>query len=198
MFVPADVCKEEDIAHAVNATVRQYGGLSAVVSNAGISDPGRTSVEELTLADWQRVIDTNLTAGFLCAKHAAPHLRRARGAMVLIASTRALQSEPNTTAYSASKGGLLALTHSLAVSLGPEIRVNCISPGWIDCRNWTLPARDAPPWSDEDHAQHPCGRVGQPEDIAAMAAFLLSDAAGFVTGENVVIDGGMTRKMIYI
>jgi NAD(P)-dependent dehydrogenase (short-subunit alcohol dehydrogenase family) len=127
---------------------------------------------------------------FLMAKHAAAHLRRTRGAMVNIASTRALQSEPDTEAYAASKGGIVALTHALALSLGPEVRVNCVSPGWIDTGTAKL--------SRGDHLQHPVGRVGRPADVAALAAFLLSNAAGFATGQNYVLDGGMTRKMIYL
>jgi NAD(P)-dependent dehydrogenase (short-subunit alcohol dehydrogenase family) len=127
---------------------------------------------------------------FLMAKHAAPHLRRTRGAIVNIASTRALQSEPDSEPYAASKGGVVALTHALALSLGPRVRVNCVSPGWIDTRAAKL--------SRADHAQHPVGRVGRPEDVAELVAFLLSDAAGFATGQNYVLDGGMTRKMIYV
>jgi NAD(P)-dependent dehydrogenase (short-subunit alcohol dehydrogenase family) len=121
------------------------------------------------------------------AKHCAPHLRAARGAIVNIASTRALQSEPQTEAYAASKGGLVALTHALAMSLGPRVRVNCISPGWIAHGRVRR----------KDHAQHPVGRVGRDADVAQMVAFLLSGAAGFATAQNFVLDGGMTRKMIY-
>jgi NAD(P)-dependent dehydrogenase (short-subunit alcohol dehydrogenase family) len=155
-------------------------------------------VTKLTLAAWNRTLAVNLTGAFLMAKHAAPHLRRARGAIVNIASTRALQSEPDTEAYSATKGGIVALTHALAVSLGPDVRVNCVSPGWIDVsgRQKTRKRRQAR-LSRADHLQHPAGRVGTPEDVAALVAYLLADEAGFVTGQNFVCDGGMTRKMIY-
>jgi hypothetical protein len=151
----------------------------------------RKPLRRLTLAEWHRVIDTNLTAAFLLARAAERSLRKARGAMVLIASTRALMSEPNTESYSASKGGLVALTHALAISLGPDVRVNCVSPGWIATRNYGALRR-------KDHAQHPVGRVGKPQDIAEIVAWLVdAKRSGFVTGANFVVDGGMTRKMIY-
>ncbi len=130
-------------------------------------------------------------------KHAVPHLRNTRGAIVNMASTRALQSEPDTEAYAATKGGMVALTHALAVSLGPEIRVNCISPGWIDTRAWQGGSDEVEALSQADHHQHPAGRVGTPEDIAALVAYLISPQASFITGQNVVADGGMVRKMIY-
>jgi NAD(P)-dependent dehydrogenase (short-subunit alcohol dehydrogenase family) len=114
-----------------------------------------------------------------------------RAAIVNIASTRALQSEPHTEAYAASKGGIVALTHALALSLGPTVRVNAVSPGWIDTSGKPEDLRSI------DHAQHPVGRVGKPEDVAALVGYLVSDEAGFVTGQNFIIDGGMTRKMIY-
>ena len=177
----------------VRAVVKRFGRLDALVNNAGITGPHDGPVEKLSLERWNRRLGTNLTGAFLMAKHAVPHLRRAGGgrggAIVNIASTRALQSEPHTEAYAASKGGLVALTHALALSLGPGVRVNCVSPGWISHR----PVR-----KKKDHAQHPVGRVGRSEDVAALVAYLLSDAAGFVTGQNFVIDGGMTRKMIYV
>ena len=197
-FVRTDVGEEASVEAAGAAAVGAFGGLDALVNNAGLADPENPRVEELPLERWERVLRTNLTGCFLCARAAAPHLRARRGAIVNIASTRAFMSEPSTEAYAASKGGVVALTHALAISLGPDVRVNCISPGWIDVRAWQKSgARDTSPLRPEDHAQHPAGRVGRPEDVAALAAYLISDAAAFVTGQNVTIDGGMTRKMIY-
>jgi NAD(P)-dependent dehydrogenase (short-subunit alcohol dehydrogenase family) len=189
-FIRCDVARENDVRRCIREVVKRFGRLDALVNNAGIASPGSGALEKLSLAEWNRRIGTNLTGMFLMAKHAAPHLRRARGAMVNIASTRALQSEPETEAYAASKGGIVALTHALAMSLGPRVRVNCVSPGWIDTGRGKL--------SRADHAQHPVGRVGQPRDVAELVAFLLSEAAGFATGQNYLLDGGMTRKMIYV
>ena len=193
-----DVSDEDAVRRAVGDTLVAFGRLDALVNNAGITGAASGPLEALSLAEWNRRIGTNLTGVFLMAKHCASLLRAARGAIVNVASTRALQSESNTEAYSASKGGVVALTHALAMSLGPEVRVNCVSPGWIDVRAWRkIARRDTAPLSAADHAQHPVGRVGKPEDVAALVAWLLSDEAGFVTGQNYVIDGGMTRKMIY-
>ncbi|PYG04260.1 NAD(P)-dependent dehydrogenase (short-subunit alcohol dehydrogenase family) [Thioalkalivibrio sp. ALE21] len=190
-----DVRDEEQVREAIRRTEEWHGGLDALANNAGISDPHSGPLEGLDLADWQRWLDTNLTGAFLLAKHALPLLRRRRGAIVNISSTRALQSEPDTEAYAASKGGLDAFTHALAISAGPEVRVNAIRPGWIDTRS--PDQQQAEPLSAQDHAQHPAGRVGQPADIAALAAFLLGPDAGFVTGQIWTADGGMTRRMIY-
>ncbi len=191
VLTEGDVAAEDTARRAVRAVLDRFGRLDALVSNAGIMV--RKPLRQLTLAEWRKVLDTNLTAAFLFARAAEKPLRKSRGAIVTIASTRALMSEPNTESYSASKGGLVALTHALAVSLAPAVRVNCISPGWIVVRReeeWKLRRKD--------HLQHPAGRVGRPEDIAEMVAFLLDrDRAGFVTGANFVVDGGMTRRMIY-
>ena len=186
-FVRTDVSREAAARASVRAVAKRFGRLDPLVNNAGIADPHSGPVEKLDLREWNRRLGTNLTGPFLMAKHAAPHLRRARGAVVNIASTRALQSEPDSEAYAAAKGGLVAFSHALAMSLGPAVRVNCISPGWIAHGKV----------SAKDHAQHPVGRVGRDEDIAALVAYLLSDAAGFITGQNLVVDGGMTKKMIY-
>ncbi|CAH2601753.1 SDR family oxidoreductase [Rhodovastum atsumiense] len=187
-FEQADMADEDEVIRTVASVRTQEGRLDALVSNAGF---GITrSLSELTLTEWNTVLATNLTATFLLARAAEDLLRAARGAIVTIASTRAHMSEPDTFPYTASKGGLVALTHALAVSLGPEVRANCISPGWIHTHGGTL--RPA------DHAQHPAGRVGTPEDIAALVAFLVGPESGFVTGAEFVVDGGMTRRMIYV
>ena len=172
--------------------LERFGRIDCLIACAGILRVGGTlkTIADTPLDEWHAVLETNLTGTFLCSKHAAPHLRKNNGAIVNIASTRAQQSEANTEAYSASKGGISALTHAMAVSLGPNIRVNCISPGWIETDPEAV-------HSETDEAQHPCGRVGTPEDISAMAAYLLSDRAGFITGQDFVVDGGMTKKMIY-
>jgi NAD(P)-dependent dehydrogenase (short-subunit alcohol dehydrogenase family) len=198
MFVRADVASERDVRRAVSTCVKWGKRLDGVVNNAAIADPDAGAIEALSLATWQRYLAANVTGTFLVVKHAVRHLRAARGAIVNLGSTRALQSEPNTEPYAACKGAIVALSHALAVSLGPAIRVNCISPGWIATDE--LAPRDrrrAPRLSRADHAQHPVGRVGRPDDIAGLCAWLLSDEAGFVTGQNFVADGGMTRKMIY-
>ena len=161
--------------------------LDGIICNAGFMI--RKPLEELTPEEFNAVLATNLTSAFLLVRCGAKMLRASKGAVVTIASTRAHMSEPDTESYAASKGGLVALTHALAVSLGPEIRVNCISPGWIDTGHYDI--------RPEDHTQHPAGRVGKVEDIANLAAFLLGPDAAFITGAEFTVDGGMTRKMIY-
>ncbi|EKV29168.1 Oxidoreductase, short chain dehydrogenase/reductase family [Caenispirillum salinarum AK4] len=195
--VACDVADEAQVAAAVARADELPGPLKGLVNNAGIMH--RQPVTELSLADWRRVIDTNLTGAFLLAKHAAPVMRAdGGGAIVNMASTRAHMSEPDTESYAASKGGLVALTHALAISLGPDVRVNAVSPGWIDVSAWRADPDAAPEdLTHEDHAQHPAGRVGRPEDVAELVAYLLEDRSGFVTGSEFVIDSGMTRKMIY-
>lgn len=196
-FVQADVAQEVDVERLLKITLEWGGRLDAVINNAGIADPETGPIEDLSLEDWQRRLDVNLTGPFLVTKHAVPHLKKSRGAIVNMASTRALQSEPDTEAYAATKGGIVALTHALAVSLGPEVRVNCVSPGWIDTRAHQGSSEGVLPLTQDDHCQHPVGRVGVPNDIAALVDFLISPKAGFITGQNFVADGGMVRKMVY-
>ncbi len=186
-FVEADVADEAAVGRLVEGIAGAEGRLDVLVCNAGFMI--RKPLGALSLGEWNAVLGTNLTSAFLLARAAEGMLRRARGAIVTIASTRAHQSEADTESYSASKGGLVALTHALAVSLGPEVRANCVSPGWIDTKGEAL--------RPEDHAQHPAGRVGRPEDVAALVAWLVGPESGFVTGAEFLTDGGMTRRMIY-
>jgi NAD(P)-dependent dehydrogenase (short-subunit alcohol dehydrogenase family) len=195
LFITMDVSVEEQVAAGVAEVLRRFGRLDALVCNAAVADPHNGTLESLPLAHWNKVLGVNLGGPMLLAKHCAPYLRAHCGSIVNLTSTRARQSEPDTEAYAASKGGLLALTHALAISLGPEIRVNAVSPGWIDARDPSV--RRAEPLSESDHAQHPAGRVGTVEDVAAMVAWLLSRNASFVTGQEFVVDGGMTKKMVY-
>jgi NAD(P)-dependent dehydrogenase (short-subunit alcohol dehydrogenase family) len=188
-FFKTDISREPDVRNWLRATVRTLGCPDVLVNNAGI----RASAPFLTLAPkaFDLVLATNLRGTFLCTQEAARLMvkHRKSGAIINIASTRAFMSEANTEAYSASKGGIVALTHATAVSLGPRgIRVNAISPGWIETRGRKHSRRD--------RLQHPAGRVGTPEDIARACLFLAEDA-GFMTGQNITIDGGMTVKMIY-
>ena len=185
--VTCDVAAEGDVARLAAAVSDRFGRLDALVNNAGIMV--RKPVTDLSLEDWNRVIGTNLTGAFLTAKHCANLLKASRGCIINVASTRAHMSEPDTEAYAASKGGIVALTHALALSRGPAVRVNAVSPGWIDVDPDAV-------LGEADHAQHPAGRVGTPRDVADAVAWLLS--AGFATGTEVVLDGGMTRKMIYV
>lgn len=195
----ADVADEAAVAAAF-ARIAEWApdGLDLLFNNAAIAGADAGPVERLSLAEWRRRVDSSLTATFLCARAGIPMLRARRGAMVNMASTRAFQSEPNSEAYAAAKGGIVALTHALAVSLGPEIRVNAIAPGWIETGHLQAGADPTPPeHRPVDRDQHPAGRVGTADDIAAALLWLAGEEAGFVAGQTLVIDGGMTRKMIY-
>ncbi|WP_248924947.1 glucose 1-dehydrogenase [Paenibacillus hamazuiensis] len=198
MFLKVDVAEQQEVERWIRVTVQELGRIDVLVNNAGIGKNG--PVLELPLEAFDRVIGVNLRGTFICSQLAAREMRKlGKGAIVNIASTRALMSEPNTEAYSASKGGILALTHAMAVSLGGfGIRVNAISPGWIETGDWQKSSRaSVPVHSERDKLQHPVGRVGKPDDIAAACLYLAEDSASFITGQNLVIDGGMTVKMIY-
>ena len=180
-----DVTDEAAVAEAVTAT--GWNGLDLLVSNAGIAHPYTGPIEELSLADWRRVTDSHLLGAFLTVRACAPLLRVRRGSIVLMSSTRALQSEPGSEAYATAKAGLTGMAHALAMSLGPEVRANAIAPGWI--------SHDPDGVRGIDGAQHPVGRVGRFDDIVGTVRWLAE--AGFVTGQTIVVDGGMGRKMIY-
>jgi len=198
-FRRLDISREASVRRFIDAALKRFGRIDGLVNNAGIAAAHGTPLADMEWHEWQRRL-SSLHGAFLCSKHALPVIATAvnGGAIINIASTRARQSEPDSEAYAAAKGGLLAFTHALALSAGPSVRVNSISPGWITTGAWQAPARRrAPKLSRDDHAQHPVGRVGQPEDIGALAVYLLSSLSGFTTGQDFVVDGGMTRKMIY-
>jgi NAD(P)-dependent dehydrogenase (short-subunit alcohol dehydrogenase family) len=162
-----------------------WSELDLLVNNAGVANPHNGPLAELSLDAWRRTLDSHLTGAFLMSRAAIP-LMREGGGIINMASTRAFMSEPNTEAYAASKGALAALTHAMAISLGPKLRVNAIAPGWIS---------DGEDLRPVDHEQHPAGRVGEVEDVARAVIYLAD--AGFVTAQVLTLDGGMTRKMIY-
>lgn len=209
VWAVVDVGNEQHAQRAAELAA-QYGPLVALVNNAAISSPAPPTA--LTVENWNRVLAVNLTGPFLMSKHAAPALEAAARrldrstAIVNIASTRAYMSEPHTEAYAASKGGVVALTHALAMSLGPLIRVNAVAPGWIEVghlrQTSAAPTVSAAPTAPTalraiDHQQHPAGRVGHAADVAAMIAFLIGEESSFITGHVLPVDGGMLRKMIY-
>ncbi len=168
--------------------------LDVLINNAAISNPYASVLQfqDTTIEEFQSTINVNLTGPFLMSKHAVPLLRLAptKGRIINISSTRALQSETRTSAaYAASKAGLIGLSHNLAMSLGPDVLVNTIVPGWIN-------AGDYKP-TKEDDEQHPAGRVGTPLDVALAVEYLISDRNTFLTGQEIIIDGGMVKKMIY-
>lgn len=190
-FIRCDVRSETDIQALVTETEREFGRIDVLINNAGVSR--FTSPYELTVEEWDDVLNTNVRSTFLTSREAAKVMKRQPegGAIVNISSTRSLMSEPNSEAYAASKGAIVSISHALAVSLGGDgIRVNCVSPGWIETGDYGA-------LRDIDHRQHPAGRVGMPEDIARACLYLTHPDNTFVTGAHLVVDGGMTRKMIY-
>lgn len=190
-FITCDVRSEREINEMMARIERNYGRIDIVINNAGVSR--FKSPFELTVDEWDDVLNTNVRSCFLMSREAAKLMKKHvnGGSIVNISSTRSMMSEPNSEAYAASKGAIVSLSHAMAVSLGSEgIRVNCVSPGWIETGSYEE-------LRGIDHTQHPAGRVGRPEDIARACMYLTDPDNNFVTGTHLVIDGGMTRKMIY-
>lgn len=185
-----DMSKPDEVVQLLQDIETMVEGLDIVINNAGFGI--WKSPLELSIEEWDSVINTNLRGTFVCSREAAKLMRKSGGgAIVNISSTRALMSERHSEAYAASKGGILSLTHALAVSLGEDqITVNAICPGWIENGDYSK-------LRTEDHSQHPAGRVGKPEDIARACLYLTDPSNDFITGTHMTIDGGMTRKMIY-
>lgn len=180
-----DLSRKETLEAFTDWVIDQYGHVDYLINNAL---PLMRGIDECSYEEFQYALAVGVTAPFYLTKRFLPHFAPG-AAIVNIASSRAFMSQPQTESYTAAKGGIAALTHGLAVSLGGKVRVNSISPGWIDT-DYTV-------YEGADAAQQPAGRVGNPLDIAHMALFLCSEKTGFITGENITIDGGMTKLMIY-
>jgi len=190
-FHAIDLTQAEAVCSLYAALTARHGRIDILINNAG---KGRFKpLTELLTEEWDEILNLNLRAAFILSREFARYNRGTPyGRIINIASTRFLMSEPGSEAYAASKGGIVALTHALALSLSDErITVNCISPGWIETRDYAG-------LRPEDHRQHPSGRVGEPDDIARACLFLTDAANDFIDGQNLIIDGGMTRKMIYL
>lgn len=184
-YFVGDLADQTVLDAFADKVIADYGRVDVLVNNAL---PLMKGIDECTYEQFNYALRVGVTAPFYLTKRFAPYF--APGASVInISSSRDRMSQPQTESYTAAKGGISALTHALAVSLADKVRVNSISPGWIDT--------DFTVYDGADAVQHPAGRVGNPLDIANMVLFLCSDKAGFITGENICIDGGMTRQMIY-
>lgn len=180
-----DIARKEDLEAFVAEILKKHPKVDCIINNAL---PQMKGIDECSWDDFQYALSVGVTAPFYLVKLLQNNL--AEGASIInISSSRDRMSQPQTESYTAAKGGIAALTHALAVSLAGKARVNSISPGWIDTTNTLFEGADA--------VQQPAGRVGHPMDIANMVLFLCSDKAGFITGENICIDGGMTKQMIY-
>lgn len=180
-----DIAKQEVLEEFARFVISKYGHVDFLINNA---KPRTKGIRDCSYSEFQDALAVGITAPFYLSKLFEPVFRE--GACIInISSSRDRMSQPQTESYTAAKGGIAALTHALAVSLGGKVRVNSISPGWIDTAYRVYTGSDA--------VQQPAGRVGNPMDIANMVLFLCSDKAGFITGENICIDGGMTKQMIY-
>ncbi len=189
-FYSIDLQSVEEITHMFRHIEKKYGKVNILINNAGLSK--FKPLLELTVEDWNEVLNVNLRSMVFAAQEFTKQNKgTSYGRIINIASTRAFMSEPHSEAYAASKGGIVSLTHALALSLSDEhITVNSISPGWIETGDYER-------LKTEDHAQHPSLRVGNPADIARACFFLSDERNDFINGENIIIDGGMTKKMTY-
>lgn len=184
-YFVGDISDKDTLEVFADKVIKEYGHVDYLVNNA---IPLSKGINECTYEEFEYALKVGVTATFYLSKLFDPYLPKG-SCIINISSSRDRMSQPQTESYTASKGGIHALTHALAVSLGPRVRVNSVSPGWIDTTGSEFNGSDA--------LQQPVGRVGEPLDIAHMVLFLCSSKAGFITGENICIDGGMTKLMIY-
>lgn len=194
-FYQVDVSNKEALEACMQTLFKEWGDIDIIINNAGISK--FAPIAETSVEEFDEILSVNLRSAFITSRLLSTHRQSLTapnpyGRIINISSTRYLMSEPGSEAYAASKGGIYALTHALALSLADQhVTVNSIAPGWI--QNY-----DYDQLRPEDHAQHPSLRVGKPEDIARMCLFLCQEESDFINGENITIDGGMTKKMIYV
>lgn len=192
-FYKVDFSMIDEVELLMKEVFERFEDIDMLINNVGVGQ--QSTLLETKTEDFLKVINTNLTSVFITSREFAKNREESKeryGRIINIGSTRYLMSEKNTESYSASKGGILSITHALAISLSDyNITVNCISPGWIENYNYN-------DLTEEDHLQHPSGRVGKPEDIARACLFLSQEDNDFINGQNIVIDGGMTKKMIYV
>ena len=195
LFYPVDVRDAEALLNAMDNVYKEWGDIDILINNVGVNM--FSPLTETSIEDFDSILAINLRSVFITSREMAirrntPEGKERYGRIINMSSTRYLQSEAGTVGYSASKGGIVSLTHSLAISLSDyQITVNAISPGWIDTGHYGA-------LRPEDHTQHPSGRVGRVDDIANACLFLAAPENDFINGQNIVIDGGMTKKMIYV
>ncbi|MBP6163789.1 MAG: SDR family oxidoreductase [Aliarcobacter sp.] len=187
-FYKCDLSNKKDLLKTINKIKTKYNSIYALINNAAKST--FKALDEKTLEEWENTLSVNITAPYILSKEFATLLKQSSGHIINISSTRAIMSESGTESYSASKGAISTLTHALAMSLSPEVKVNSISPGWINTDKKYIATK-------EDNLQHPSGRVGVPSDVVDVVKFLLKNR-GFITASDFVVDGGMTKKMIYV
>ena len=184
-YFVGDLSNKETLEIFAKKVIDEYGHVDYLINNAA---PKMCGISNGSYEDFEYALKVGVTAPFYLSKLFAPYFSEG-ASIVNISSSRDRMSQPETESYTSAKGGISALTHALAVSLAGKVRVNSVSPGWID-NSYTV-------YEGSDATQQPVGRVGNPPDIANMVLYLCSDMAGFITGENICIDGGMTRQMIY-
>ncbi len=194
VFLPADVSKAADVQNMVAQLIGLFGRLDILINNAGYHIS--KSVEDTSEEEWDYILNTNLRSVFLCSKYAIPYLRKTRGAIVNMASMVGLVGQRNAGAYSATKGGIIAMTKGMALDFAKDgIRVNCICPGWVKTplvEDWFSQQADPQAAKTYIFARHPLGRIATPEEVGDAAVFLCSEASSFVTGVTLPLDGGVT------
>jgi len=184
-YFVGDAGSKADLDRFVQKIAADYGRVDFLINNA---KPVMKGIDRCSFEEFEEALRVGVTGPFYLTQQLLPYFNKG-GAVVNISSSRDRMSQPNTESYTAAKGGIAALTHAMAVSLGPKLRVNAVAPGWIDTAYTQYEGADA--------AQHPVGRVGNPQDIAQLVLFLCSEKASFITGQNICVDGGMTGQMIY-